>query len=366
MGTNPFEPGANPARKAKNKKRRIVIAIIIVIFLILVAGPFWTLTEGEQAVIVRFGRLLNSYTDAGIHLKMPLIDNVVRYPKKIMAWDGEQKSMPTREKQYIWVDVTARWKISDPKKFYESISSVSSAYSKLGEIIDSEVRTVVAENYLRESVRNSNLILQELNAGSRKSLTGDDSAELEENVDTFLRSGAGTDTEVLPQEIVSLIQQPGANNEPIQKGRRKLAELILERSRKMIGSEYGIELVDVVTRQIRYTDELTQSVYNRMIKERNQIAEAFRSEGEGKKAEWLGKTDNEKRAILSGAYAQSEKIRGEADAEATRIYAEAYKRDRSFFEFWRALESYSSVLPKLNKTLTTDMSYFRYLYSPTP
>jgi len=100
-----------------------------------------------------------------------------------------------------------------------------------------------------------------------------------------------------------------------------------------------------------------------MIKERNQIAQAFRSEGEGKKAEWLGKTDNEKRSILSAAYTQSEKIKGEADAEATRLYAQAYNRDRSFFEFWRALESYRTVLPKLDKTLTTDMEYFRYLYS---
>jgi len=366
MSPNPFNPGQNPntnqGGRGRNNRRKIVIAFIIAVFLVLIAGPFWTLTEGEQAVIVRLGRLLNSYTKAGLHLKVPLIDNVVRYPKKIMAWDGEQKSMPTREKQYIWVDVTARWKISDPRKFYESISSVSTAYSKLGEIIDSEVRTVVAENYLRESVRNSNLILQGLGGNTGNAEGAGDTAELKEDDGAFAVPGA----EALPQEIVSLIQQPGANNEPIQKGRRKLAELILERSRRMIGSEYGIELVDVVTRQIRYTDELTQSVYNRMIKERNQIAEAFRSEGEGKKAEWLGKTDNEKRSILSGAYAQAEKIRGEADAEATRIYAEAYNRDRSFFEFWRAIESYRSVLPKLDKTLTTDMNYFRYLYSPAP
>ncbi|MDR2521091.1 MAG: protease modulator HflC, partial [Spirochaetaceae bacterium] len=128
---------------------------------------------------------------------------------------------------------------------------------------------------------------------------------------------------------------------------------------------YGIELIDVVTRQIRYSDELTQSVYARMIKERSQIAQAFRSEGEGKKAEWLGKTDNEQRSILSAAYTQAEKIRGDADAEATRIYAAAYGRDRSFFEFYRALESYKTTLSGFDKTLTTDMSYFRFLYSPS-
>jgi len=128
--------------------------------------------------------------------------------------------------------------------------------------------------------------------------------------------------------------------------------------------EYGIELIDVVTRQIRYSNELTQSVYARMIKERNQIAQAFRSEGEGRKAEWLGKMDNEKRSILSAAYNRAETIRGTADAEAARIYADAYNRDRTFFDFWRAVESYRSTLPQFEKTLSTDMEYFRYLYSP--
>jgi membrane protease subunit HflC len=128
--------------------------------------------------------------------------------------------------------------------------------------------------------------------------------------------------------------------------------------------EYGIELIDVVTRQIRYSNELTQSVYARMIRERNQIAQYFRSQGEGRKAEWLGKMDNEKRSLLSAAYSQAETIRGTADAEAARIYADAYNRDRTFFEFWRAIESYRTTMPKFEKTLTTDMEYFRYLYSP--
>jgi membrane protease subunit HflC len=320
---------------------------------VLLAGPFYVIDEGEQAVIVQMGRLVDVVTDAGLHIKIPFIDNVVRYPKRIMAWEGEQKSMPTREKQYIWVDVIARWRIADPQKFYESISAVPSAYPKLGDIIDSEVRTVVAENYLRETVRNSNLILEKL----------PDPISLPPAADTPEFEDGDPVFENLENRLSAVIQEPGANNEPIQKGRRKLAEEILERSRRIVG-EYGIELIDVVTRQIRYSDELTQSVYARMIKERNQIAQAFRSEGEGKKAEWLGRTDNEQRSILSAAYEQSEKIRGAADAEATSIYASAYNRDRAFFDFWRAMESYRTSIPKLDKTLTTNMDYFRYLYSP--
>ncbi|GHV87300.1 protein HflC [Spirochaetia bacterium] len=316
-----------------------LIIIAVVIIGIAAAGPFYVINEGEQAVIVQFGQLTKVVTDAGLHIKVPFIDEVVRYPKRIMAWDGEQKSMPTREKQYIWVDVIARWKISDPKKFYESIQTLNGAYSKLGEIIDSEVRTVVAENYLRESVRNSNIIMEREN--------------------TLESLGIGDD---IDPSLITI--ESDSSYEPVARGRRQLAEEILARSRKMM-PEYGIELIDVVTRQIRYTDDLTQSVYSRMIKERNQIAETFRSEGEGRKANWLGRMDNERRSILSAAYETAEIIRGEADAKASTIYAEAYGQDRTFFDFWRAVESYRSILPKFDKTLSTDMEYFRYLYSPT-
>jgi membrane protease subunit HflC len=322
------------------KTLTVLVVIAVIVIGILVAGPFYVIDEGEQAVIVQMGRLVGTVTGAGLHLKVPFIDEVVRYPKRIMAWDGEAKSMPTREKQYIWVDVIARWKIANPQKFYESIKTIDAAYSKLGEVIDSEVRTVVAENYLRESVRNSNIIM-----------------ERETSIDTL-----GIGDEVDPEMLSDTIQ-PTTNYEPIIRGRRQLAEEILARSRRMV-PEYGIELIDVVTRQIRYSDELTQSVYARMIKERNQIAQAFRSEGEGRKASWLGRMDSERRSILSAAYERAETIRGTADAEAARIYAESYSQDRGFFDFWRAVESYRSTLPKFNKTLSTDMEYFRYLYSP--
>jgi membrane protease subunit HflC len=317
-----------------------IIVIAVIIIGVIVAGPFYVIEEGEQAVIVRMGRLVDVITEAGLHVRIPFIDEVIRYPKRIMAWDGEQKSIPTKEKQYIWVDITARWRIADPKKFYESIATIDAAYSKLGEVIDSEVKTVTAENYFRESVRNSNIIMERAGA-----------------VDTF-----GIGEEIDPSLIQSSIQ-PDTSYEPIEKGRRQLAAEILDRSRRMV-PEYGIELIDVVTRQIRYSDELTPSVYARMIKERNQIAQAIRSEGEGRKAALLGRMDNERMTIRSAAYNRSEAIRGAADAEASRIYADAYNRDRSFFDFWRAVESYRTTLPKFDKTFSTDMEYFRYLYSP--
>jgi membrane protease subunit HflC len=213
----------------------------------------------------------------------------------------------------------------------------------LGEIIDSEVRTVVAENPLRESVRNSNIIL-----------------ERAPDIDALVL------TDTLESELSAATTVTSTNsNETILRGRRQLASEILTRSRRMV-PEYGIELIDVVTRQISYSPELTPSVFARMIRERNQIAMYYRSQGEGRRAEWLGKLDNDRRSILSAAYEEAETIRGRADAEAARIYAEAYNRDastRSFYTFWRAIESYRQTMPQFNKTLTTDMDYFRYLYS---
>jgi membrane protease subunit HflC len=314
----------------------VVLFAALLVFFIL--GPFFVVDEGEQAVIVQMGKLTRVITEAGLYARIPFIDNVIRYPKRIMALDGEQKSMLTKEKQYIWVDVTARWKISDPQKFYESISTLDAAYQKMAEIIDSEVRTVVAENDFRESVRNSNLLLERPEESS------------------------GLEGDPLLEQLPAAIQSEGSRD-PIVKGRRQLAAEILTRSRRMV-PEYGIELIDVVTRQIRYNDDLTQSVYARMIKERNQIAQYRRSEGEGKKAEWLGRMSNERMSILSDAYSQAETIRGAADAEASGIYAAAYNRDRDFFDFWRAIESYRSTMPNFDKTLSTDIDYFRYLYSP--
>jgi len=324
------------------KMLKIIIILAVLIIAIFVLGPFFIIDEGEQAVIIQLGKITNVVTQAGLHLKVPFIDEVVKYPKKIIAWNGEQKGIPTREKQYIMVDVTARWKIADPKKFYESIGTVNRAYEKLGEVIDSEVKTVVVENYFNESVRDSNLIME------RKASIDD--------------LGLGGDVD--PGVITSAIQTE-VNYEPISRGRRQLSAEILARSRRMV-PEYGIELIDVVTRQIRFSDELTESVYARMIKERNQIAQAIRSEGEGRKADILGQMERERMTILSAAYREAEFIKGAADAEATRIYAEAYNRDastRNFYDFWRAVESYRTTMPKFDKTLSTDMDYFRYLYS---
>ena len=315
----------------------VVVAVLLIILLIL--GPFYLIQEGEQAVITRFGRIVDVVTDAGLHIKVPVVDNVVRYTKKILSWDGEAQRIPTKENQFIYVDPTSRWRIVDPAKFYETVNTVSNAQLRLDDVLDSTIRTVISENYLNEAVRNSNRINEITIVES--SLSGVENLEDAEN----LRDLTKTNTK----------------QEKITKGREALSNIMLDMGR-VLTEEYGIYLEDIVIRQIRYSDDLTSSVYERMIKERNQIAEAYRSYGRGQQAMWEGKTENEKRTILSAAYAESEQIKGQADAEATRIYAEAYSADPEFFEFWRSLESYKKTMSGMDTILSTGIPYFDGVY----
>ncbi len=321
------------------KKTIITIAAIVILLLIvMLLGPFYILQEGEQSVVTRFGAIVKIETEPGLKFKMPFVDTVVKYSAKILSWDGDAQRIPTKENQFIYVDPTSRWVISDPKRFYETVKTVENAQLRLDDILDSTVRTVISENYLNEAVRNSNRINQMTVVEEVSSIDDLEAAER-------LRS-----------LTVSTTQQ-----ESIKVGRQGLSDRMLEIASSYT-TEYGIKLIDVIIRQIRYSDDLTESVYQRMIKERNQIAEAYRSYGRGQLAQWEGKTTSEQMAILSGARAQAEQIKGIADAEATRIYAEAYKKDPEFFELWRTLESYKQTIPGMKKVLSTDLTYFDTLY----
>ncbi len=326
------------------KKFVTTLVIIFVAFIIFVMlGPFYVLNEGEQAVVTRFGKIIKVEKDAGLKIKTPMVDNVVKFSKKILSWDGDAQRIPTKENQFIWVDTTARWKIIDPAKFYASVTTMQQAYARLDDVIDSSVRTVISDSPLAEAVRSTNLIKQSEHKEAIQ-IKADDTAS--KSMEQLLKKTSNT----------TLFDE-------IKLGREGLSKEMLTAAQK-VTPEYGIQLIDIVIRQIRYSDDLTQSVYNRMIKEREQIAEFYRSFGEGKKAEWLGKLDNEKRSILSAAYEKSETLKGNADAIATKIYADAYRKDENFFEFWRSMESYKKTFPNFNKTLSTKMDYFKYLYNP--
>lgn len=327
---------------------KILIPVALLLIIFLAMGPFYILNEGEQAVITRFGKIEDRQNEAGLKLKVPLIDSVTKYSKKILSWDGDPQEFQTAENQFIWVDTTARWKISDPIKFYESVKTMNQAYGKLDAVIESAVKNIVAKNYLIESVRNSNTII-ELQKEAEAAI-----AEAEKQAEENAVEGADSTT-------LSLILKSDTVFEEIVNGRSELSDEMLNNA-ALDTVDLGIELIDVVIRQIRYTDAMTQSVYDRMIKERNQIAQYYRSYGQGKKSEWAGKTENEKEVLISEAYSKSEKIKGDAEAEALAIEIEAYGKDLEFYEFWKAVESYKKTLPGMSKTLSTDMQYFNNFY----
>jgi len=314
-----------------------LIAIVVLLIIFLFMGPLYIVNEGNQVVITRFGSIVNTHTDAGLYFKIPFLDKVTTYPKLVLSLDGDEQRIPTKENQFIIVDTTSRWRISDPAKFYQNFTTLENAYNKLSDIIDSSCRTVITQNRLSEIVRSSNII----NDAAAKA---EDEEEDEE-----------------AREIGELVNDSTAN-ETVTKGRGELCRLMTVEANKLV-PEYGIDLIDIVPRQIKYSDELTESVYNRMIKDRNQVAQAYRSLGEGKKAEWLGKLESDKRTIASEPYRKSEEINGNADAQAAAIYSEAYNRDPEFYAFWKSMESYKANLKDYPATYSTKMDYFDYLYS---
>ncbi|MBO4629786.1 MAG: protease modulator HflC [Treponema sp.] len=311
-----------------------LITIVVLVVLFLAAGPLYIVNEGTQVVVTRFSKIVASHTDAGLHFKVPFLDHVIEYPKLILSLDGDEQRIPTKENQYIIVDTTSRWRITDPEAFYKNFQTLANSYNKLSDIIDSSCRTVITQNRMSEIVRSSNIINE---------------TKAEEQ----------TDEETI--EINNLVNAD-TTNEVVTKGRNVLCKQMAEKARAEIAG-YGIELIDIVPRQVKYSDELNESVYNSMIKDRNQVAQAYRSLGEGKKAEWLGRLESDKRTIASEAYRKSEEIKGNADAEAAAIYAQAYNKDPEFYTFWKSMESYKNNLKDYPATLSTSMDYFDYLYS---
>lgn len=321
--------------KSNKKGWGILITVVILAALLLLTGPLYIVNEGRQVVVTRFGSIVNTHTEAGLYVKIPFLDKITTYPKLVLSLDGDEQRIPTKENQFIIVDTTSRWRISDPAKFYQNFTTLDAAYNKLSDIIDSSCRTVITQNRLSEIVRSSNIINE----------TVVDSETEDEDT----------------KEINSLVNESTAN-ELVTKGRGELCRLMTVEANKLV-PEYGIDLIDIVPRQIKYSDELTESVYNRMIKDRNQVAQAYRSLGEGKKAEWLGRLESDKRTIASEAYRKSEEIKGNADAQAAAIYASAYNKDPEFYTFWKSMESYKNNLKDYPATYSTSMDYFKYLYN---
>jgi len=307
-------------------KLKSIFLIPLAIIAFVIYGAAYKVDETEQVVITQFGRIVGEpKTDPGLKFKIPFIQTANYFNKNLLEWDGDPGQIPTLDKTFIWVDTFARWKIVDPVKFFQTVNNRFNAVGKLNDIIDPAVRNFVTSHHLIEAVRKSNRELDTAEAGLEES---DRKTRVTYNIEV---------------------------------GRQEITQGILEQAQPKL-TPFGIELVDVKIKRINYVEEVRKSVYGRMVAERNQIAEKFRSEGKGEAQKILGEKERDLQEIESEAFKRAQKIKGNADAEATIIYAEAYGRDPEFYSFVQTLEIYREALNKDSSLiLSTDSEFLKYL-----
>ncbi len=312
-------------------KPKVIILIVAVVVILLGFSSAYIVDETEQVVVTQFGKVVGKTKVAsGLYFKVPFIQHTTYFPKNLLDWDGDPGQIPTLDKTYIWVDTFARWRIVDAIKFFQTVNNTTSAQGRLDDIIDPAVRNLITENKLIETVRKSNRELDTYETG-----------------------------------LEDVKERPSYK---IKTGREKITNMIMKQAQPKL-SKFGIELVDVKIKRINYVEQVRNSVYGRMIAERKQIAEKFRSEGKGEARKILGEKERDLKKITSQAYRKAQVIKGKADAEATKLYAQAYGVDPEFYSFTQTLELYNSTLDKeISLVLSTDSEIFKYLkgYSGKP
>lgn len=301
----------------------------------------YTVSEMDQVVLTQFGRPVGDPVAApGLHLKVPFVQQVHRFDRRFLEWDGERNQLPTRDKRFVFVDTYARWRISDPLKFFQRLRDEHGAQSRLDDILDGETRNVIARHDLLEVVRSS----------SRDFAVDDEE-----------RGSTGAE--------VAEPGEPGHNQSEdfkVSLGRAKLAAEVLAASQGRT-ADLGIEILDFQFKRINYVEAVQAEVYARMISERKRIAEQFRSEGAGEAARITGEKERELARITSEAFRTAEQIRGEADAAAARTYAQAYNADPELYAFVKSMETYrQSIDADTVLLLGTDSEALQYFESARP
>jgi len=306
-----------------------IIAVVVVMFF----GSVYVIDETQQVVVTQFGRIVGeAKKDPGIQLKIPFIQKANYFPKNMLEWDGDPGQVPTKDKTYIWVDTYARWRISNPIVYFQTVKDEFSALKRLDDIIDPAVRDLISSYPLVESVRNTDRPMDTFDvvAGNKNISNGEEK----------------------PTRLVRY---------KVDLGRDEIARQIENQAREKL-ERFGIEVVDMKIKRINYIDSVRRSVYDRMIAERNQIAEKFRAEGKGEASNIRGGKERDLQVIKSEAYREAQTLKGKADAEATQIYAQAYGQDPEFYAFLKTMELYKATLEKDSTlVLSTDSELMKYL-----
>ena len=313
------------------KPRNFLIAGIVLLVIIVLNSSLYTVSPWEQVIITEFGRKIGTpISDAGLHVKKPFIQTVNRFERRILEWDSPQSEMPTKDKLFIFVEVFARWKITNPGLYFERLRDERGALSRLDDILGSETRTAIAHNDLIEVIRTT------------KERTPTTSGEV---------------SEILGQ-IIHL--------DPVKIGRPTIEQEILAAAKPKLAA-FGVDLCDIRFKRINYNPSVEARIFDRMISERRQIAERFRSEGAGEASRILGTKELEVNSINSEAYKKIQVISGDAEAKATETYAAAYNQSvesAEFYRFIKTLETYKTSLGgDTTVILSTKSPLLQYLQS---
>lgn len=304
---------------------------------ILAFSSTYVLLPSETAIITAFGKIVGPVvTEPGLHFKTPFIQTVNRIDSRVLEWDGPPQRMPTRDKVYLEIDTFARWRVKDPVKFFVAVRDERTALSRLDTMIGGATQGEVARHDLVELIRTDKL---------RKAPAA-------------LPAEAGS----MPSSLNTL--------PPIQNGRKVIAADIVKTAAPRLLQDFGIELMDVQWKRLNYSKDVQAKIHSRMSSERSQIAERFRSEGQGEAAKIEGERELELRRIQSEAYRKVQEITGKADAEATRTYAEAFNSSPAaaeFYNFTRTLETYSKITDQnMTVVLSTDSEIFQLMKALPP
>jgi membrane protease subunit HflC len=306
------------------KTKSILILVAIGVILIGLNSSVFTVQEKDQVIITQFGKPVGeAITEPGMHFKLPLIQDANYFEKRVMEWNGAPNQVPTKDKKFIFVDTYARWQITDPLQFFKRLTNERGAQSRIDDILDGDTRDFIANNDIEETVRTSNRVPE------------------------------SSDTEIVGDSLAK-----------IYVGRDKIQQMILESANKQT-ADLGIEILDFRFKRINYVQEVQDQVYERMKSERFRIADKFRSEGQGEASRINGEKERELKNIQSIAFRDAEMIKGEADASAASIYAEAYNRSnqsRKLYGFLKSMETFEKTFDaKTSVFLSTDSELYKYL-----
>jgi membrane protease subunit HflC len=307
------------------KTRNIIFIVLGLGLLVTFSQSVYVVEEKEQVVITQFGKPVGeAVTDPGVHFKVPFTQSANYFEKRYMEWDGAPNEVPTKDKQFIYVDTYARWQIVDPLQFFIRLRNERGAQSRLDDILDGETRNYIAKNNIEEAVRTSN----------RSPVTDSTSGIVGDTLMT------------------------------ISVGRDQIQDDILKSANEQT-NDLGIVILDFRFKRINYEKGARAEVYNRMKAERFRIADKFRSEGQGEASRINGEKERELKKIQSEAFRTAEEIKGNADAEAAAIYASAYDKSasaRALYAFVKSMETFQRTFnDETSVILSTDSELYKYL-----